>query len=79
MAILFQDDEGVYRRLLKIDAQIVGVAQVAVPHGLGTVPQAVVIEMTSNGAIWQSAAADATNVYLTAAAANTTCNVRVIG
>lgn len=79
MAILFQDDQGAYRRLLAVNNQVVGAAQVAVAHGLGTTPQAVIIEMTSNGAIWQSQAADATNVYLTAAAANTTCNVMVIG
>jgi len=78
--ILFQDDQSSYRKIqLAAAAQAVGVAQVAVPHKLATTPAAVIVEMTSAGQIWQSQAADAASVYLTADAANRTCNVRVIG
>lgn len=79
MLILFQDDQSSYHQLKQIvAAQVVGAAQVAVPHGLAAAPGAVLVEMTSAGQIWQSAAADATNVYLTADAAARTCNVAVI-
>lgn len=77
--IVIQDDYSL-PRIIKTaaSAQTVGAAQVAVPHGLPRTPAVVVIEMTSAGQIWQSAAADAINVYLTADAAARTCNVKVV-
>ena len=58
-------------------AATVGSSQTAVAHGLGYIPIAVQVSMTSAGTVWQSAAADATNVYLTADDAARTCDVMV--
>jgi len=48
-----------------------------ISHGLGVVPASVDIEMTSSGAIWQTQASDATNLYLSASDANVTADVYV--
>jgi hypothetical protein len=48
-----------------------------VAHGLGAVPADVDIQMTSDGEIWEYAAADATNLYLTASAGGITGNALV--
>lgn len=78
-SILLQDDQSSYHQIKQIIAgQVVGAAQVAIPHGMAVAPRLVIIEPTSAGQIWQSQAADATNVYLTADAAARTCNVDVI-
>jgi parallel beta-helix repeat protein len=55
----------------------VGNAQTSVAHGLSYVPQSIAITMTSPGAIYKSAAADATNVYLRADGQNRTAEVLV--
>ena len=55
----------------------VGTTQLAVPHGLGHVPESVVVTARSTGQIWQSAAPDATNVYLTADGPGRLCDLLV--
>jgi parallel beta-helix repeat protein len=55
----------------------VGATETAVPHGLGYAPQAVTVTMRSPGTIWQSRAADATSVYLTADASGRQADVIV--
>jgi parallel beta-helix repeat protein len=49
--------------------------QTSVPHGLPYVPQSVTVLKTSPGDVWQSAAPDATNVYLRADAAGRTVEI----
>ena len=56
-------------------AAAVGATETAVAHGLSYAPQAVTVTMRSPGTIWQSKAADATNVYLTADAAGRKADV----
>lgn len=48
-----------------------------VSHGLGVVPESVDIQMTSDGAIWQSGAADNLNLYLSASDTSITADVYV--
>lgn len=43
--------------------------QTAYPHGLGYAPKTVLVTPQGNAAIWESQAADATNIYLSASAA----------
>ncbi|MHB8507721.1 MAG: hypothetical protein ACYDGR_03630 [Candidatus Dormibacteria bacterium] len=50
----------------------IGVAQVAIAHDLGYVPTEVRLLPTSAGQVWQSAAPDPTNIYLTGDAAGRT-------
>jgi hypothetical protein len=50
----------------------VAASQLSVPHGLGYTPQTVIIKPRGNAVIWESQAADATNVYLTASVAGPT-------
>lgn len=61
----------------RLAGNTVGTSQVSVAHGLPYAPKSVSISMTSAGQIWQSAAADTTNVYLTADAAGRTCDLTV--
>lgn len=61
----------------RLASQTVGTTQVSVPHGLPYAPRSVVVTMTSAGQVWQSAAADTTNVYLTADAAGRTVDILV--
>jgi hypothetical protein len=61
-----------------LGAQTVGASQATIAHGLPWTPREVRIRMTSTGMIWESAAADATNIYLTADDANRTCEVTVL-
>lgn len=61
-----------------LGSQTVGTTQVTIAHGLPWTPREVRITMTSAGTIWQSAAADGTNIYLTADNAGRTANVVVI-
>ncbi len=63
--------------LKKIASQTIGTVQGAVAHGLPYTPNKVIIKMTSSGTVWESQAADGTNVYLTASAASRTCDVYV--
>ena len=51
--------------------------QTTIAHGLDYIPIAVQVSMTSAGTVWQSAAADGTNVYLTADADSRTCDIWV--
>jgi len=53
----------------------IGTVQVAVAHGLTYTPVIYGIVMTSAGNIQQSAAPDATNIYLKADAASRTANI----
>jgi hypothetical protein len=55
----------------------VGRTQVAVPHGLGHTPGSVVVTARSAGQVWQSAAPDASFVYLTADATGRSCDLLV--
>ncbi len=49
----------------------------SIAHGLAAAPSRISVLMTSGGAIWQQAAADATNVYLAASDAGVTATVYV--
>lgn len=49
----------------------------SIAHGLAAAPSRISILMTSGGAIWQQATADATNVYLTASAGGITAKIYV--
>lgn len=51
----------------------VNATQTAIPHGLGKTPEVVLITMTGPGQVWESQAADSTNIYLTADADGRTC------
>jgi hypothetical protein len=55
----------------------VGASKTAVPHGLPYAPRSIAITMLGPGSVWKSAAADATNVYLTADAAGRSAEVLV--
>lgn len=57
--------------LKKLAGQAIGIAQTAVAHGLDRIPNLVMVKPKSNGVVWESAAADITNVYLTASVAAT--------
>ncbi|MGH9406342.1 MAG: hypothetical protein ACRD3D_10975 [Terriglobia bacterium] len=48
-----------------------------VPHGLPAVPASVLIEPTSAGGFHEAQPADATNVYVAADGAGTSCNLIV--
>lgn len=58
-------------RLLPRLSKAIGVTQTTVAHSLGYTPSVVIIKPKGNAVVWESAAADATNVYLTASAATT--------
>lgn len=69
------DNNGVYYTYLtsawkRIDMRkvsgTIGTTQTTVAHGLGYTPTIVNISQKSNASVWQSAVADATNIYLTA-------------
>ncbi|MBA3826888.1 MAG: hypothetical protein H0X24_23720 [Ktedonobacterales bacterium] len=49
--------------------------QTTIAHGLGYTPKIYSIVMRSAGTIWYSAAADATNIYLTADTAARVCDI----
>lgn len=63
--------------LKPLGAQTVGTSQVTVAHGLGYTPTVVEITPTSDGRIWESAAADGTNIYLTADGVGRTAKIYV--
>jgi hypothetical protein len=56
--------------------QTIGTSQTAVAHGLGYVPTEVSVLPRADARVWRSAAADATNVYLTASA-SVSCDIMV--
>jgi len=60
-----------------IAGQTVGTSQATIAHGLGYTPTQVTWTVKSNGYVWMSAAADATNVYLTGSAAALSVDVHV--
>lgn len=61
-----------------LGSQTVGVVQVAIPHGINGTPNVVIIQMTSPGNVYQSQAADNTNIYLTSDHyLSRSCNVEV--
>lgn len=57
--------------------QTVGTSQATIAHGLPYKPTEVLVVMTGDGSIWKSAAANATNIYLTADAAGRTAEIYV--
>ncbi len=62
-----------------LGAKTIGTSEVTIAHGLLWIaPVEVRIRMTSAGTIWESKAADDTNIYLTADAASRTAEVIVL-
>ena len=55
-----------------------GTAEATAAHGLSTTPLLEIITMTSAGTIHKSTSSDGTNIFLTADAADRTCDVTVI-
>lgn len=58
-----------------LGTQTIGTSQVDITHNLTKIPNIIVVQMTSAGTIWQSAAADSTQIHLKADAGGRTCNV----
>lgn len=56
----------------------VGTTQTAIPHGLGYPPRHVIVSLGETGAVTQSAAPDATYVYLVTTGAARTVNLLVV-
>lgn len=54
----------------------ISTTQQAYKHGLGQIPNVVILSPTSNGIVWQSQAADNTYIYLKGST-SFTCNVAV--
>lgn len=57
--------------LKKLAAQSIADTQTTIAHGLAGTPSVVTITPLGNHLVWESQAADATNVYLTGASATT--------
>ncbi|MGH9434849.1 MAG: hypothetical protein ACRD06_02480 [Terriglobia bacterium] len=75
---LDQTLQGVYIRTAKlVVAGLAGNAANTVSHGLPSAPVNVIIEPTSAGGFHETAPADATNIYVTADGAGTSCNLIV--
>jgi len=55
--------------LTALTEQTVGTAQATIAHGLAATPTTVILLPTTAGQVWQSAAPNATNIFLTADAA----------
>lgn len=75
---LSQTLEGAYIRKARL--AVTGLTPSAsniVPHGLPAVPMSVLIEPASAGGFHETSAADATNIYITADGAGTSCNLIV--
>lgn len=75
---LAQTLQGAYLRKAKLS--VGGLAPNAtntVPHGLPSAPMNVFIEPTSSGGFHEVQPADATNIYVSADGAGTTCNLIV--
>ncbi len=62
--------------LTKLTSQTIQVTQTSIAHGLGSTPSVVIIVPRGISFVYESAGADATNVYLTAAGV-TTCDIYV--
>lgn len=59
--------------LVALDEATVGTVEAEIAHGLAYTPTVVLLLPTSAGQVWQSSAADDTNIYLTADSAGRTC------
>ena len=55
----------------KLANQSIGTTQTTIAHGLPFVPTHIIVSPLATGMVWQSAVADAANVYLTASASTT--------
>lgn len=67
---------GIWKRQTpRVFDAVVGASQTSIAHGLGYTPTQISLTPQSNANIWQSATADATNIYLTSSVAST--NVRI--
>jgi len=80
----FRTQDGALVRVARLDLTGAAVGNNAVAHGLtqpnsqqGAKPIAVGIEPTATGSFYEYQAADATNIYINAPAANATCSVYV--
>jgi len=62
--------------LTKLTAQTIQITQTAIAHGLGGTPTVVIIVPRGVSFVYESAVADGTNVYMTAAGI-TTCDIYV--
>ena len=62
--------------LTKLTAQTIQVTQTTIAHGLSGTPAVVIISPRGVSFVYESQAADATNVYMTAAGI-TTCDIYV--
>ena len=62
--------------LTKLTAQTIQVTQTSIAHGLGGTPTVVIIVPRGVSFVYESAGADGTNVYMTAAGI-TTCDIYV--
>ena len=62
--------------LTKLTAQTIQVTQTTIAHGLSGTPTVVIISPRGISFVYESAAADGTNVYMTAAGV-TTCDIYV--
>ena len=75
---LGQTVEGSYIRKAKLTVSgLTASAANTVPHGLPSAPLNVIIEPTSAGGFHETQPADATNAYITADGAGTSCNLIV--
>lgn len=76
--VVYIRESGAWKRQApKAISATVGIAQTTIAHGLGYTPTEIGILVKSNANVWQSAVADATNVYLTASVASTSIDIRV--
>ena len=62
--------------LTKLTSQTIQITQTSIAHGLGGTPTVVIVVPRGVSFIYESQAADGTNVYLTAAGI-TTCDIYV--
>lgn len=72
-----QTIQGAFIRKAKLTVTGLASGPNNIPHGLPAVPMNVIIEPTSAGGFHETQPADATNVYVSADGAGTTCNLIV--
>jgi hypothetical protein len=74
--VIYNRDGGAWKRQTeKTVTATIGTSQTTVAHGLGYTPTVVSILIKSNANVWQSAVADATNIYLTSSVASTSVDI----
>ena len=74
--VIYNRDGGAWKRQTeKTVTATIGTSQTTVAHGLGYTPTVVSILTKANANVWQSAVADATNVYLTSSVASTSVDI----